>query len=111
MEFDKENSVVRVSFTGGIIGILAGSHRGRLEKAILAKNRDRWNLAEVIPDNPNLIIWIFRLAILVLTLGLWTLSTGYILVFERPVIDGKGHGAIHDGKRREPMLTAQRNTV
>ena len=107
MVLHKENSVLRVSFAGGILGILAGSHKGRLEKAILGKNKDGWNLAEVIHDNPNLIIWVFRVLLLVLTLGFWTLSTGYILVFERP--SGRGANTlVSQNGRREPSLTAVR---
>ena len=107
MEFHKENSVLRVSFAGGIIGVLAGSHKGRLEKAILGKNKDGWNLAEVIDDNPNLVIWVLRVFLLVVTLGLWTLSTGYILVFERPAKQGDSP-SVSLGARREPSLTATR---
>ena len=84
MGFSKQNKVIRVSFFGGIIGLLVGSHRGKLENNILKMNADGWNLAEVIPDHINLILWILRLLLFLVTLGLWTLGTGYILVFERP---------------------------
>jgi hypothetical protein len=110
MDFRKENSVVRVSFAGGIIGILAGSHRGRLEKAIIGQNKLGWNLAEVIPDSPNLVIWIFRLILLMLTLGLWTISTGYILVFERPTSDRQRVTDDIKG-RREPVISAAGKTT
>lgn len=111
MDFRKENSLSRVNFTGGIIGLLAGSQFAKLQKAISMKNAEGWNLTEVIPENRNLIIWILRLAVLVLTLGLWTLSTGYILVFERPVDENpvalaKSNDA--DFGRKEPTLSATR---
>jgi len=51
MGFSKQNKVIRVSFSGGIIGLLVGSHRGKLENNILKMNADGWNLAEVIPDH------------------------------------------------------------
>lgn len=81
----KTNLVVRISFLGGILGLIFGSHRGKLEKVITTKNREGWNLAEVIPDNPNLALILIRLILLLVTLGLWTISTGYILVFEKPI--------------------------
>ena len=31
-----------------------------LEKGLEENNRIGWNLAEVIPDNPKLIIWVIR---------------------------------------------------
>lgn len=81
----KTNKVVRVSFAGGILGLLFGSHRGKLESVIGANNTEGWNLAEVIRDTPNLAILFVRLLILISTIGLWTLSNGYVLVFEKPV--------------------------
>ena len=84
LDFSKQNKVIRVSFSGGILGLLFGSHRGKLETQISKMNAEGWNLAEVIPDHINLILWLLRLILLLATLGLWTLGTGYILVFERP---------------------------
>lgn len=84
----KTNKVVRVSFSGGLLGLIFGSARGKLEEVIQEHNKQGWNLAEVVPDNPNLLIWILRFALLILTLGLWTLSNGYLLVMERPVESG-----------------------
>ena len=110
MEFQKENNLARVSFSGGLIGLTAGSQLGRLQKVILAENKKGWNLAEVIPESRNLIIWVLKVVFLIFTLGLWTLSTGYILVFERPVVprvDGQ-RGAEVVGKRREPQVTDMR---
>ncbi len=78
------NKVVRVNFAGGLLGIFAGSSRGKIEKVILAENSDGWNFVEFIPDQPNLIILFLRALLLVCTIGLWTISTGYIFVFEKP---------------------------
>ncbi|KIN74884.1 hypothetical protein [Sulfitobacter guttiformis] len=110
MEFQKENSLARVSYTGGILGLVVGSQFARLEKVIAAKNRDGWNLAEVIPENRNLIIWVFRILLLVVTLGLWTLATGYILVFERQVVRREGEQKINS-TRKEPTLAARRPAI
>ena len=102
----KTNKVVRVNFSGGILGLIFGSHKGKLEGVINKQNADGWNLAEVIPDNPNIALILLRLIFLVLTLGLWTLATGYILVFERPTDHAKSVSGSISGLRAEPRLTA-----
>lgn len=86
----KTNKVVRVSFSGGLLGLIFGSARGKLESVIQEHNKQGWNLAEVVHDNPNLLIWILRFVLLILTLGLWTLSNGYLLIMEKPVTVGAG---------------------
>lgn len=80
----KTNKVVRVSFSGGLIGFFFGSSRGKIESVIHKHNAEGWNLAEVIADSPNLAIILLRIVILICTLGLWTLSSGYLLIMERP---------------------------
>ncbi len=112
MKVQKENSLARVNFTGGIIGLLAGSQFAKLQKVIAVKNSAGWNVVEVLPEDRNLIVGIFRLALLVLTLGLWTLSTGYILIFERPAGVGQSPLVktsklpVPANARREPVLSA-----
>jgi hypothetical protein len=80
----KINKVVRVSFSGGLIGLVFGSARGKVETVVQKHNAEGWNVAEVIPDNPNLALIILRLLILLLTLGLWTISSGYLFIMEKP---------------------------
>lgn len=107
----KTNKVVRISYSGGLLGLLFGSARGKLEKLLSEHNKAGWNLAEVVPDNPNLLIWVVRIIILVLTLGLWTLSNGYLLILERPVGDNasnKENGSFSNTGRVEPQLSASR---
>ena len=103
----KTNKVVRISYSGGLIGLIFGSARGKLSRVLDEQNGQGWNLAEIMADNPNLLIWILRLAILVVTLGLWTLSNSYLLVLERPAA---GTNAKQTGRtlRTEPSLSAQR---
>ena len=107
----KTNKVVRINYSGGLLGLLFGSARRKLEKVLEDNNRSGWNLAEVIPDNPNLVILVLRLIILTLTLGLWTLSTSYLLILERP-IDGESSSSDPStgliNSRREPTLPASR---
>ena len=107
----KTNKVVRISYSGGLLGLAFGSARGKLEKLLKDHNKDGWNLAEIIPDNPNLIIWVVRIVILVLTLGLWTLSNGYLLILERPVGDRPPRTDDNTSRnisRVEPQLSASR---
>lgn len=112
MKVQKENSLARLRFTGGIIGLLAGSQFVRLQKVIAVKNSAGWNVVEVLPEDRNLIVWVFRIVLLVLTLGLWTLSTGYILIFERPSGAGQtplvktSNSPVPANARREPVLSA-----
>ena len=107
----KTNKVVRISYSGGLLGLLFGSARGKLEKVLEDNNHTGWNLAEVIPDNPNLVIILLRFILLTVTLGLWTLSTSYLLILERPV---EVENSTADPKtglnsaRREPTLSASR---
>jgi len=84
MNLGKVNKAVRLNYAGGLLGLFFGSSRGKVDKVLNEHNADGWNLAEVMPDQPNLIIWVLRFLLLALTLGLWTLSTGYILIFEKP---------------------------
>lgn len=80
----KINKVVRLSFSGGILGLILGSSRGKVEAVVQKHNADGWNVAEVIPDNPNLAIIFLRVLLLIATLGLWTLSSGYLFIMEKP---------------------------
>ena len=107
----KTNKVVRISYSGGLLGLLFSSARGKLEKTLEQHNREGWNLAEVVPDNPNLLIWVVRLVLLIVTLGLWTLSNGYLLILERPVDYAAGKSSSFkalSADRTEPILSAKR---
>lgn len=107
----KTNKVVRISYSGGLLGSTFGSARGQLEKVLEQHNKDGWNLAEVIPDNPNLVIWAIRVIILILTLGLWTFSSSYLLILERPTnlqVDTKKNYKQLSSDSAAPVLTARR---
>lgn len=107
----KTNKVVRLSFSGGLLGFVFGSTRGKFDNVISEHNKEGWNLAEVVPDNPNLAIWLLRVIILIATLGLWTISVGYLLILEKPVVAGSSRaddGVAKDTGRREPMLYSNR---
>ena len=80
----KINKVVRVNFAGGLLGLIFGSSRGKVESVVQKHNADGWNVAEVISDNPNLALILVRVLLLFLTVGLWTISTGYLFIMEKP---------------------------
>ncbi|MBL3597420.1 hypothetical protein JMM63_17950 [Rhodovulum sulfidophilum] len=46
----KVNSVVRISFAGGLIGLVFGSTGGNVDTILQGQNAKGWNMAEVIPD-------------------------------------------------------------
>ncbi len=79
----KINSVERLQYSGGLIGMLAGSSKGKLQGKVEEMNQRGWHLHLIHPDAPNLLIWILRLIILVLTLGLWTIGSSELLIFEK----------------------------
>ena len=68
----KVNHVERLQYSGGLIGLLFGSSKGKLQGKVEEMNQRGWNLHFVHADQPNLLIWILRLLILFLTAGLWT---------------------------------------
>lgn len=79
----KVNAIERLQYSGGLLGMLAGSARGKLQSKVAEMNREGWHLHFIHPDNPNLLIQILRLLILFLTLGLWTIGSSELLVFEK----------------------------
>lgn len=108
MDLRKDNKVIRVNFSGGLIGLVFGSHKGKLQKEIDEQNKLGWNYIDSLPDDPNLILIILRLILLIMTLGLWTLGVGYILIFERPKNSQVYSGGEKEGKAPGPILTASR---
>ena len=79
----KINKVERLTYSGGIIGMLFGSTKGKMQDKISEMNNQGWNLHFIHNDQPNLVIWLIRLLILTVTLGLWTIGSSEILVFEK----------------------------
>ena len=79
----KINKVERIRYSGGLIGLLFGSTKGKMQNKITEMNKQGWNLHLIHNDQPNLVIWIIRLLILILTSGLWTIGSSEILVFEK----------------------------
>lgn len=79
------NKVVRIGLAGGLIGALVTNTKSAFEKAINEANAEGWNLAEVVPlSGTNLFMLLIRVFLLLITLGLFTLGSNYLLVFEKP---------------------------
>lgn len=108
MDLRKDNKVIRVNFSGGLIGLVFGSHRGKLQKEIDEQNKLGWNYVDSLADDPNLILIILRIILLIFTLGLWTLGVGYILIFERPKDTQFNSGDEYQRKPSGPILSARR---
>ena len=106
MDFRKDNKVIRINFAGGLLGLVFGSHRGKLQKSIEEENRQGWNYVDCIPDNPNLLLLLLRFILLIVTLGLWTIGIGYILIFEKP--KNTSTSQVQDDKSSGPVLSAKR---
>jgi len=79
----KINKIERLSYSGGLLGMLFGSTKGKMQDKVSEMNNQGWNLHFINTDQPNLLIWIIRLLLLGLTIGLWTIGSSEILVFEK----------------------------
>ena len=79
----KTNHVERLQYSGGLLGLLFGSSKGKLQGKVEEMNQRGWNLHLIHSDQPNLLIWFLRFIILGLTLGLWTIGNSELLIFEK----------------------------
>ena len=79
----RKNKIVRIALAGGIIGLLTTNPRRALEKRIEQENSQGWICTYFIPHREtNLFMIVVQIALLVLTLGLWTFGAGYMILFE-----------------------------
>jgi hypothetical protein len=79
----KTNVVERIHYSGGLYGLIVGSSKGRLQAKVDELNNRGYNLHFIHADNPNILLYLVRLIILVFTLGIWTLGSSELLVFEK----------------------------
>ena len=79
----KINQVERITYSGGLLGLLFGSPLRKLNERVTQMNGNGWHLHFIHQDNPNLLILILRWSILLMTLGLWTIGNSEILVFQK----------------------------
>ena len=81
----KENKVERLTYSGGLLGMLFGSSKGKLQTKVKEMNQLGWNLHLIHRDEVNLVIILLRWLMLLLTLGLWTIGSSVLLIFEKAV--------------------------
>jgi hypothetical protein len=79
----KSNQVERITYAGGLYGLIAGSSKGKLQAKVDEMNARGWNLHLIHPESLNILHLLFRLLILVLTLGIWTLGNSELIIFEK----------------------------
>ena len=82
----KKNKVVRISLSGGIIGMLFTNPRKALDDAIETGNEEGWNAIYFSEHKTsNLLIMLLQTIVLLVTLFLWTFGAGYMILFEKEV--------------------------
>ena len=80
----RKNKVTRISLMGGLIGALITNPRKALEDEIDKGNQGGWSAIHIEPHRTtNSFIWVLQLAVLVLTLGLFTWGGGYLILFDK----------------------------
>lgn len=80
----KRNKVIRLSLSGGLIGLLTTNPRKALDDAIDKANQDGWCAVQIQSHRTtNLLIMFAQIIVLLLTLGLWTWGSGYLVLMER----------------------------
>lgn len=79
----KSNQVERITYAGGLYGLIAGSSKGKLQVKVEEMNARGWNLHLIHPESLNILHLLFRLLILMLTLGIWTLGNSELIIFEK----------------------------
>tara|TARA_B100000242_G_scaffold153098_1_gene109328 strand:+ start:219 stop:470 length:252 start_codon:yes stop_codon:yes gene_type:complete len=78
-----KNQVNRITYSGGLLGLLFASSKGKLNNTVSKMNDEGWKLHFIHADNSNLLIIVLRLIILIFTAGLWTIGSSELLVFEK----------------------------
>ena len=79
----KSNQVERITYAGGLYGLIAGSSKGKFQAKVEEMNARGWNLHLIHPESLNILHLLFRLLILMLTLGIWTLGNSELIIFEK----------------------------
>lgn len=83
IKMKKINQIERISYAGGLYGLIAGSSKGKLQKKVSDMNDAGWNLHFIHPESLNLIKIIIRIIFLIITLSIWTIGLSELLVFEK----------------------------
>lgn len=81
---NQKNKIVDVDFTSGIIGLFLSSPMTKINNTIKKENENGWKVVNIIDsEKGNLFVFLMQLFLLVITLGLYTFSTGKYIIFER----------------------------
>ena len=92
----KTNKVVQINLMGGLLGLIFTNPRRALERRIHDENVDGWNCTYFVPhQDTNILVTILKIAVLILTLFLFTWGAGYMVLFEKDVTTPAG-----DNERR-----------
>lgn len=84
------NKVVRISLSGGIIGLLTTNPRRALDNRIDRENQEGWHAIYFESHrDTNTLVAILRYVVLLLTFGLWTWGAGYLVLFARETARGR----------------------
>ena len=84
----KINKIDRIYLSGGLLGALFTNPRAAIDSRVEEANQNGWNLHQLIPHREtNLFMQILSLVVLVATLFMWTFGAGYLLVFEKKVVN------------------------
>ena len=92
---NQSNKVVKITLTGGLIGLFIGNAIDTLNKNINEENSNGWEVVQIMPDtNTNLAIVVVRILLLICTFLLYTTDNGYFIVYktnnpliQSPIID------------------------
>ena len=78
------NKIEVVKLKGGLIGLLADNPKKSLENKIQVANKDGWHVVQIIPDDTgNLFVWVWRIFLLCITIGLFTSANGYYVILKK----------------------------
>ncbi len=78
------NVTISASRLGGLIGFISGNSKRRtIERGIQSLNRNGYHVIMVVDDEWGSLGLILRLLLLIVTLGLFTLEPGHIVIGER----------------------------
>jgi len=80
------NKVVNVDLTGGLIGLFFEAPAYKLANVIARHNAEGWYVVQVIPSKSgNIMLYVMRILLLILTLLLYTTSNGYYIIFRKEI--------------------------
>jgi len=78
------NKIVRLTLMGGLLGLLLTNPRRALEGCIEQHNNEGWRSTFIVPHSErNLLISSIQIVMLIVTLGMWTFGSGYLVMFEK----------------------------